>query len=396
MKANIETSNETPSVSTRRAAEKSDQEDEVLPESILVKNVLLEMTSSMRTLLQLSTLMKRHPTFVEECQFIDSNLKRKIMSLKEILDAYQKFQEEQARSLQLSSQEPYDGDTEIGNTERLTFSKRVRRLRRRSRVRGSMSLASSSRLSISAIAAREDQKIILEEAVTDAVKDIVFMAQNDRNMATGMKLLLSERTVDLPNNAIRFLEQLEMFQDYAISRIMVSHAAHSEQIESLCNSINLKMKYNKVIKRLQTGLEQIKDNEEQCLAEQDKERQVLIKSVWEVREEAANAIQNHLDHVNSRIKVVAWNSHGRQLKAMEQITDLRNELEDALDEHGGAEVKMRHEILKMEADLEELINKYDEEMFQRFNAILKVSKDHTEEKVCVFITFMSKICWQKQ
>ena len=57
--------------------------------------------------------------------------------------------------------------------------------------------------------------------------------------------------------------------------------------------------------------------------------------------------------VDSRVRVVAWNSHARRTRTLEHVNELKGELEEALEEHCAQETRMRHGNLKLEAEVGE-------------------------------------------
>ncbi len=70
-----------------------------------------------------------------------------------------------------------------------------------------------------------------------------------------------------------------------------------------------------------------------------------------VREDSLSRIRAHIGQVDNRIRVVAWNSHARRTKTMEHVHELKLELDEAVEEHSRAETTMRHENLKLEAEV---------------------------------------------
>ena len=62
--------------------------------------------------------------------------------------------------------------------------------------------------------------------------------------------------------------------------------------------------------------------------------------------------------VENKIKVISWNSHARQTRTMDQIKELKSDLEGSMSEHVNAETDMRHDNEKMEAEVKVMIDKY--------------------------------------
>ncbi len=67
--------------------------------------------------------------------------------------------------------------------------------------------------------------------------------------------------------------------------------------------------------------------------------------------------------VDSRVRVVAWNSHARRTRTLEHVNDLKGELEEALEEHCAQETRMRHGNLKLEAEVGAKREKYWKNVF---------------------------------
>ena len=59
--------------------------------------------------------------------------------------------------------------------------------------------------------------------------------------------------------------------------------------------------------------------------------------------------------VDDKIKTMAWNSHAHQTKAMEACSKLKREFDESLGEHVISETDLRHENIRLETEISQMI-----------------------------------------
>jgi hypothetical protein len=57
------------------------------------------------------------------------------------------------------------------------------------------------------------------------------------------------------------------------------------------------------------------------------------------------------------MKVIAWSSHARQSRTMQHVFELKKELETTMEEHVEAETAMRHDNIKLETEVQNMIDR---------------------------------------
>ncbi len=85
--------------------------------------------------------------------------------------------------------------------------------------------------------------------------------------------------------------------------------------------------------------------------------------------------------VDSKIKTLAWNSHARIVKAYEACHVLKKEYDEALEDHVEVETELRHQNIKLENEIADMISRFDESMFDKHHEIDNISVEYAQEKV---------------
>ena len=138
---------------------------------------------------------------------------------------------------------------------------------------------------------------------------------------------------------------------------MRSATSHTQETEKLCSSIAARQKCDKIVGRLEVTLREIEEERASILEDKVAEKKRLQTHVNAIREKSLQNIKDYKLAVESKIKVVSWSSHARQTKTLEQIRELKRELDGAMSEHVEAETDMRHSNEKMEAEIKVMIDK---------------------------------------
>ena len=91
------------------------------------------------------------------------------------------------------------------------------------------------------------------------------------------------------------------------------------------------------------------------IEEKSKEKSELVNAEKEVRSITAERIREMHEAVDTTIKTLAWNSHARQTKALHACSKLKSEYDNSLEDHTDVETTMRHENIKLENEISEMI-----------------------------------------
>ena len=330
--------------------------DDVLPEAILVKNILDEAINSSETILRLRGFDFRRN---EQDPDLDPRLER---LLSEFFDAVEGFDGE-------FDDVSYDGDTEVFDSVKSNKGKK-RFKTRKSSIRRKFPLSSS--VSSNPLNNNTNAAQRLEACV----KKLVLLSQNDRKIAFKLRNMLAEYRKSNSD----FIEAFGELRDFAKSNGMTPQIARVMEIDALCNSVLQKIKYEKIANRLKGSLEGIESLKEAEMAAKSKEKDELDDQIKTLREETLNSIREHKSQVNNRIRVMSWNSNARQTKSMEYVSELKRELEEAVNEHVTAETNMRHANIDLENEIQEMIDKFDKEMFQRHDTMERIKSEYKRER----------------
>ncbi len=188
-----------------------------------------------------------------------------------------------------------------------------------------------------------------------ALRDVLILVQNDRGLAKSFRMAIT--SVAAANRKTDFLRKLKELQFSATERAMKPYGAYVQEIESLCSSIALRQKFAKTASRLKHNLSEVEEERERSLEDRLSEREALSAANAAIRTRSLQAIGNYKASEAGRMKVVAWSSHARQSKTMQHVFELRRELESATEEHVEAETNMRHENVKLETEVKNMIDR---------------------------------------
>jgi polyhydroxyalkanoate synthesis regulator phasin len=123
-------------------------------------------------------------------------------------------------------------------------------------------------------------------------------------------------------------------------------------LESLCRGIVLRQNAEKRATRLKMVLDDIETKRQTSMSEKTKEKQELQDAIAAVRNQSRQKISEFRGHVDNKLKVMAWNSHGRLTKTLEHVNELKRELSEAIRDHTEAETNMRHANIKLQNEVQ--------------------------------------------
>ena len=241
---------------------------ENLSEAILVRNILEEMFSSALTLQLLVDKLGSEDTI--EFGEMDDDLQKSLGLLKEAIDSLK-----DESNFPQSDQESYDADTEVFD-ERVYFSssKRRRQNRKEKGPRRSRGLSSGT----SGVLRPSEERFI------NAARDLLLLAQNDRKTAQKLKQILANKFQEEEMKQPEYLTTLKQFHKSSISRIMVPQVTYVQEIESLCASVSLKIKFEKIVQRLKATLTEIETTRDESVTSKMAETKQLEESIHHIRE----------------------------------------------------------------------------------------------------------------
>lgn len=317
-----------------------DLNNDVLPEAILIRNIIDDSLANMILLRDLFQID------VDCIPALDSSLRNKIKDLQECSE--QVLKEDLVNQL-----DQYDADTDD--------SYETRSLRRRRRTKSLTKWRTTQ------------QKETASESFVTKAKDILLHCQNDRRLLMCLKDALPSKE---PNE---FIQLFEKFHNFAVDRIMTPYGTHVQEVESLMASIHLIAKFEKQVDKLKKDVMEIQRQKNLKMKEVNDERSLLEEELETIRNHSQEIIANHKEQVHNRLKVLAWHSHGRQSKTLDHILDLKKELEECLNEHVLAEAEMRKTNAKLEKEVKDIIDKYDHEMFKKHETIDSITKEYQVE-----------------
>lgn len=87
-----------------------------------------------------------------------------------------------------------------------------------------------------------------------------------------------------------------------------------------------------------------------------KEKEELLEAEKTVRQNTSDLIVEIHQVVNNKIKTLAWNSHARQVKALQVCSKLKTEYDEGIEEHVLTETDLRHINIKIENEIAHMIS----------------------------------------
>ena len=181
-------------------------------------------------------------------------------------------------------------------------------------------------------------------------------------------------------NLVSLEEMLEEFEAFAVGSIGVPYQAKVQEIEALCGSIFMTQKFDKSIRKMKITLDEIQESSRSEMAKKVEEKTELQKTGDDIRQRSRHVIRDIRRTVDDRVRIMAWKSHARQIKVGEETDKLRAELEGCTNDHVSTENVIRHQNIRLEQEIQGMIDEYDREMFRRHHDIERISEEYALEK----------------
>ena len=350
---------------------------DVLPEAILLKNILEEMLSSISILSRLEAQMANSggEKIATVNPKLNSGLDRFAQALEDCKNSSHSSPAEPKNREGKATEQDYDADTEADARQTQSKKSRKRVLSKRS----TGELITTERTSRKDAGSTSSQGPSKEELFIRSARSLLLLVQNDSSLSGLLERALEGVTV---GEAFSQLEKvLEEFEAYAVSSIGVPYEARTQEIEALCGSIFMTQKFDKSIRKMQSTLDDIQESRQIQMTKKVEEKEQLQNAGEEIRDRSRTIISSIRKTVDDRVRVMAWKSHARQIKIGEVVAKFKKELNESTHEHVETETALRHENNRLESEIQSMIETYDSEMFRRHHDIDQISAKYAEEKV---------------
>ncbi len=91
----------------------------------------------------------------------------------------------------------------------------------------------------------------------------MLLGQNERRVALSLKELLRCVSYQDDPSLASFMRVLDLVQQFSKERVMVPFKVHMQEVQELCASINLHLKYDKICRKLRTNMHDIEEARKQ-------------------------------------------------------------------------------------------------------------------------------------
>lgn len=177
-----------------------------------------------------------------------------------------------------------------------------------------------------------------------------------------------------------FVRTLQELQRFTVIQVEAPAEARSLEVQSLCDSIFATERLEKSIRKMKATLAEIEDLREAQMKEKTREKDQLVQLIRHIRQESRTTIGDLRKGIADRLQVSAWKSHARQTKVFEEVARLQKELSREVSAHASSETLLRHQNDRLQSEVQAMIDRYDQEMFQLHEDLDLNSVEYTKEK----------------
>ena len=192
------------------------------------------------------------------------------------------------------------------------------------------------------------------------VRDVVFYIVNDYGLNLSDCLRNSDSDPSITNFTNMFLTFRNLGQPLVTRSVKVTVAEQT----ILVNKIQSRVKMERVKDNLNKDVEQLKTAQMKMVEEKEKEGLELKESIEESKNECRERLEQIMRKTENSIKQMEWESNKNQIMMKDKILELLGSKKELCSKHWSSERESRHKNLQLETQVKELLNKYDEEMFE--------------------------------
>ncbi|XP_065066315.1 dynein regulatory complex protein 10-like [Rhopilema esculentum] len=217
---------------------------------------------------------------------------------------------------------------------------------------------------------------ILQENLKGTIKSIVrYFGKNP----SALKVINAERK-ERPYEANNMIDGLYSLKDLVFLRLVTSPG---EELERVKQFVDLNIKERKA----QATINKLGANLDAAIKDKDNEIDQLNDTIKNLKTSIHNVEKNSEDQ-NHRIIADAAkaesgelkNSDGKKAKLQQEIIQLKQALQSNLSSHRESELALRKRKYKMETEVENWVQKFDNDMSERQDEFDELDAIYTEEK----------------
>eukprot|EP00794_Sanderia_malayensis_P009300 gene9300-10281_t len=216
----------------------------------------------------------------------------------------------------------------------------------------------------------------LKETMKNIIRSIVRLFGKNPSALRAINVERKERSFEANN----FVTELYSLKDLVFLRLVTSPG---EELEKMKQFVNLTMKDDKA----KTTIQKQSVNLEAAIKEKDEEIAKLNDAIKGLKTNINNVEKNAEDQNHRIISEAAKaetgevkNSDGKKSKLQQEIIQLKQSLQSNLTTHRESELTLRKRKYKIETEVENWIQKFDNDMGERQDEFDELDSIYTEEK----------------
>ena len=316
---------------------------DTLPEADIVSNIMEKLERNLRT--ASSLIQYIHSTEEEKKEhFLGVKSNQQGQSLRTALAIFEKLYTYLKNAEEGIEGEYYDGDED---DQEIKAKKKKKK-----------SVGLKKKIS-SCIKLKGDKNGSKADKLQFIVRDVVFFIVSDYGLNLGDYLKSCDSDGPINNFTNMFLTFRNLGQPLVTRSVAVTVA---EQ-KILVNKIHNRIRIEKTKDNLSREVELLKTAQMKMVEEKENEGKELKESIEASKVECRERLEAIMRKTENNIKSMEWESNKNQIMMKDKILELLGSKKELSAEHWISERESRQKNLEIEAKVKDLLNKYDEEMF---------------------------------
>lgn len=218
--------------------------------------------------------------------------------------------------------------------------------------------------------------------VRESCKNLMRQFAINPAIATALRrelILENSEQIISPQDA-NAIEGLKELRSIMLERLLTTPAEESDRKVYLEQVATREKNNSEVIDRLQTQLDAAIDDKEQETSKRSETIRRLKNDLYQIEQFSEEHIRRTKSEAEKQQAADVRSSEAKQSKAKTEIDQLEDQYNRMVQEHRENEQLLRKRKYKIETEVENWIQKYDQDMGDRQNEYEDIDKVYTEEK----------------
>lgn len=217
---------------------------------------------------------------------------------------------------------------------------------------------------------------VVAQQLNTSCKNVIRAFQINPTAMNTIKHEYSKRGVV----AQEFITYLNELKDILLNKLLTTPEEEKERMEYLQEISKRERNNAAVIEKLETELKAAQDDKD----EEIKKKNDVIRGLQADLRQIQKFSEDHIRRVNAEADkqkaADKKNSEGRKQRLHQEVTQLQTQLQNLVTEHRENEQELRKKKFKIETEVENWIQRYDQDMGERQDEFEEIDAVYTEEK----------------